>query len=84
MKFTYIIVLSVVLGLVGCSMRQAEHRPVASTSAQPVVAENSAKNFADHPLEQTEKALSIEAALDRKIIRDAKLTIEVASTTDAQ
>jgi hypothetical protein len=36
------------------------------------------------PLSQTEQTASVEAAVDRKIIRNADLTIEVDSTTQAQ
>ena len=85
MKFPSIVLLAVALGLAGCSMRKAEYqRTAATTNSQPVVADNEVKELAKHSLDQTEKAVSIQAALDRKIIRDAKLTIEVASTTEAQ
>ena len=84
MKFTSIVLLTVLPGLVGCSMRQAAYqRTPATKSSEPVMAD-SAKSLANHPLEQTEKAVSIDEAVDRKIIRDAKLTIEVGSTTEAQ
>ena len=85
MKFPSIVLLAVALGLAGCSMRKAEYQgTAATTNSQTVVADNEVKELAKHSLDQTEKAVSIQAALDRKIIRDAKLTIEVASTTEAQ
>lgn len=40
--------------------------------------------FKNVSLDQTEKAEEISAAADRKIIRDANLTMEVPSTTDTQ
>ena len=85
MKSLSLVLLAVLLSLGGCSMYKSEQQArLATVSSQQPVAETEAKKLANPSLHRTEEAISIEAALDRKIIRDANLTIEVVSTTEAQ
>ena len=86
MKSLSTVLLVLVLVLSGCSRFGSEQQERLASTAQKAVAEPviQARSAKDYSFDQTEKALSTEAALDRKIIRDANLTIEVASTTDAQ
>jgi ribosomal protein L29 len=91
MKTLSLFFLAVLLGIAGCTMRRAtsdtaaeqtskaESRPLAG-----LVKEQQAKQTDSYSFDQAAKAMSIEAAIDRKIIRDADLTIEVNSTTEAQ
>ncbi|HSB26416.1 MAG TPA: DUF4349 domain-containing protein [Pyrinomonadaceae bacterium] len=79
MKSLSTVLLTVVLTLGGCSSLQ---RSKPATVEQKAISEAVQKDH--YSLDQTRKAVSFEAAIDRKIIRDANLTIEVASTTDAQ
>ena len=85
MKSLSTVLLGLVLVLSGCSRfsseNQARLESVEQKPAEPAIQARRTENYS---FDQTEKALSTEAALDRKIIRDANLTIEVASTTDAQ
>ena len=85
MKSLSIVLLVLVVVLGGCSRFESNQQARLTTSAQKPIADAiEAHKTENDSLNQTEKAVSIEAALDRKIIRDADLTIEVASTTDAQ
>src|ERR1041385_9055431 len=86
MKSLSTVLLGLVLVLSGCSRFSSEPQARLESAEQKAVAEPAiqARRAENYSFDQTEKALSTEAALDRKIIRDANLTIEVASTTDAQ
>ena len=85
MKSLSIVLLVLVVVLGGCSRFESNQQARLTTSAQKPIADAiEAHKTENHSLNQTEKAVSIEAALDRKITRDANLTIEVGSTTDAQ
>src|SRR5690349_9195285 len=80
---TFLLTLAVVLS--GCSRLKSEPQERLSTSEQKSIAGPiEAQKTGNYSLDQTEKAVSVEAAVDRKIIRDANLTIEVVSTTEAQ
>ena len=84
MKSLSTVLLTLVVGLSGCSRLKSASEARLSTSEQKTIAEPiEAHNRGNYSLDQTEKAIS-EAAVDRKIIRDANLTIEVASTTEVQ
>jgi hypothetical protein len=86
MKSLSISVLTALMLLGGCSRHQADSTQDAlKVSEQRKVADSAAAPQAgDYSFDQVNRAVSIEAALDRKIVRDANLTIEVTSTTDAQ
>jgi Domain of unknown function (DUF4349) len=92
------ILLSVLLlGLTSCGSAQLEKASnTAAQSAQPeadkmsvakAVEKADARGYTDFKkisLSDSEQAEETSAALDRKIIRNADLTMEVASTTDTQ
>ncbi|HEY0729113.1 MAG TPA: DUF4349 domain-containing protein, partial [Pyrinomonadaceae bacterium] len=59
----------------------AESQPAAKS---PALTAQETVQFKKVSLDQTEKAEEISAAADRKIIRNADLTMEVSSTTDTQ
>ena len=85
MKSLSTVLLTLAVALSGCSRQKSELQTRLSTSEQKPIAEPiEAPKTGNYSLDQTEKAVSVEAAVDRKIIRDANLTIEVASTTEAQ
>jgi len=85
MKSLSTVLLTLAVVFSGCSRLKSESQARLSTSEQNSVAgPPEAQKTGNYSLDQTEKAISIEAAVDRKIIRDANLTIEVASTTEAQ
>src|ERR1044072_6756418 len=85
MKSLSAVLLGLVLVLSGCSRFSSENQArLASVEQKPPEPAIQARRAENYFFDQKEKALSTEAALDRKIIRDANLTIEVASTTDAQ
>jgi len=85
MKSLSTVLLTLAVALSGCSRQKSELQARLSTSEQKPIAEPiEAQKRTNYSLDQTEKAVSVEAAVDRKIIRDANLTIEVASTTEAQ
>lgn len=84
MKSLSILLVVTSLCLVGCT-RQLESakrdaRPQASTELPRL--DNQSANKVSY--NETIKPMAIEATIDRKIIRNADLTIEVASTTQAQ
>jgi hypothetical protein len=91
MKFLSIALLTLAVCLGGCS-RSAQQKFTTASAVKEQQAQNTQSGFYDSKakadsrstLSQTEKAVSLEAAVDRKIIRDADLTIEVDSTTKAQ
>ena len=85
MKSLSTVLLTLAVALSGCSRQKSELQTRLSTSEQKPIAEPiEAPKTGNYSLDQTEKAVSVEAAVDRKIIRDANLTIEVVSTTEAQ
>src|SRR5213594_1867539 len=99
MKSLSLFLLGVLLSFSGCTMRQSADSVAKQTAnAQKeqahsndsdrdragFVGDSQAKQAETFALNRTEKAISIESAIDRKIIRDADLTIEVTSTTEAQ
>ena len=85
MKSLSTVLLTLAVSLSGCSRQKSELQTRLSTSEQKPIAEPiEAHKTGNYSLDQTEKAVSVEAAVDRKIIRDANLTIEVVSTTEAQ
>src|SRR4029079_16853145 len=85
MKSLSLSLLLVALVLAGCSSTGLQR-------AASVTSENRAKaNLTDQPVKQPEQSLDetarmipTEAGIDRKIIRNADLSIEVNSTTQAQ
>src|SRR5690348_14503233 len=91
MKSLSTVFLTLSLCLAGCSaskLTDQNGQIAASTQQAKVetdrsVAKESSKSDAYHPT-QLEQTVSLESAVDRKIIRDANLTIEVNSTTQAQ
>ena len=85
MKSLSTILLAVLISMSGCSAYTTNQQArVVSTEQKPAAQTVSEHKTENYSLDQTEKAVSIEAALDRKIVRDANLTIEVSSTTEAQ
>jgi hypothetical protein len=98
MKSLSIILLVAVLTLGGCT-RYSDYRLEAAkapqSSEQSKLANQPAarlmndatatpKQYAQASLKEAERAVPLESGIDRKIIRDADLTIEVNSTTEAQ
>ena len=85
MKTLSMLVLLPLVFLGGCASRlqsaKQDLKPQASNESRAFNNQPEAKRVA---FDQTEKAIAIDAAIDRKIIRNADLTIEVASTTQAQ
>jgi hypothetical protein len=85
MKSLSIVLFALVAVLGGCSRFSSEQARLSTVEQKPVVADaTEAPKAKNYSLDQTDKSISIEAALDRKIVRDASLTIEVASTIEAQ
>src|SRR5262245_60797335 len=86
MKSLSTILLALLVSLSGCSTFRGDQQQarLATVEQKPLADAVPAQKTENYSLDQTEKAISLEAALDRKIIRDASLRIEVASTTDAQ
>jgi len=94
MKALSFLVLTSILCLAGCStLNKESSRAVPDAqyrkadASEPQVAKLQAEGPApaySYSLNDAAKAIPIEAAIDRKIIRDADLTIEVNSTTEAQ
>jgi len=84
MKSLSTLLLGLVVALSGCSRLKSEPEARLAAEQKPVAEQLETRQTEKYSFDQTEKAVSIEAALDRKIIRDANLTIEVGSTTDAQ
>src|SRR6476620_12151008 len=84
------IFLLVILSFTGCSLSRdarlerqvSANKPQQQSAAQFV--DSTGQKAENYAVNQTEKSISIDAALDRKIIRDANLTIEVNSTSEAQ
>jgi hypothetical protein len=62
----------------------AQRKDVAATAAEPVKVDRYADQTEKVALTQLDKAGETAEAADRKIIRNAEITIEVPSTTDAQ
>jgi hypothetical protein len=81
---TLIAIAALILG--GCSANRAtQMEKTASLQAVSKDSESADRAVKENvDFNQTEKALAIEAAIDRKVIRNADLTIEVSSTTEAQ
>ena len=84
MKSLFLFLL-VILSVTGCSVSREAHLATQVSEQKPqqesrIVGEKTENNG----FNQIDKAVSIDAAPDRKIIRDANLTIEVNSTTEAQ
>src|SRR6476646_8219774 len=84
MKSLSTLLLGLVVALSGCSRLKPEPEARLAAEQKPVAEQLETRQTEKYSFDQTEKAVSIEAALDRKIIRDANLTVEVGSTTDAQ
>lgn len=93
MRFTLsLLLVAAVFGLSGCGVlresQPADLRNVDTQSAKPVQASR-AETFVDStqqtvPLNQADAANTAAQAFARKIIRNANLTIEVASPTESQ
>ena len=88
MKSPIIPLLALLSFSLSCS-RQAEMRavstaPVAQTAAEPVKPETYGAQQQKVSLSDVDKAESTAEAADRKIVRNADITMEVASTTEAQ
>jgi hypothetical protein len=84
MKSLFLFLL-VILSVTGCSLSREAHLATQVSEQKPqqesrIVGEKTENNG----FNQIDKAVSIDAAPDRKIIRDANLTIEVNSTTETQ
>jgi hypothetical protein len=88
MKTLSFLLLVSILSLAGCSKQDSAQNQLASTaSSAPEVAKSSKDprtSTDSYSLSQAAQAVSIDSAIDRKIIRDADLTIEVNSTNEAQ
>jgi hypothetical protein len=95
MRFTTLLLLTVVLsGLSGCGgMRSSEESGVQTSRVKSVdseqlnreeIATNSAPGQQSVSLNQADAANTAAQAAERKIIRNANLTIEVASPTESQ
>jgi len=98
MKSLSIVLLALILIVGGCTARYAKdnfgtQQQAAGTAEPTKTSQNGRAGFLDNVSEkqtrqasmrQSEQTVSLEAAIDRKIIRDADLTIEVSSTTEAQ
>ncbi|HEV8368643.1 MAG TPA: DUF4349 domain-containing protein [Pyrinomonadaceae bacterium] len=89
MKILSILILAMVLAFGGCARYQAEK--AVRNQATSTNDSTTAKGFTDearqvetYSLNKVDTTVSMEAAIDRKIIRNADLTIEVNSTTEAQ
>lgn len=91
MKSLSILLLVAFLSLGGCTNRQASDERLAlnkpnapqTTGDSNGFLNDGVRTLAEEVKSQT-RPISLEAAIDRKIIRDADLTIEVNSTTEAQ
>jgi cell division protein FtsB len=88
MKSLSILLLTLVVCFSSCTARHADQAKLSQNRAElrESVAQPDAKSealSANKSLGEAEK-ISLEAAVDRKIIRNADLTIEVDSTTQAQ
>jgi len=92
MKTPTILLLSAVLMFAGCSFRESRSadsakRSVATSAEQTKMVKEQAQNRAvmrQVSLDDAVKSDSTTAAMERKIIRDADLTMEVPSTTETQ
>jgi hypothetical protein len=93
MKSLSILLIVSVLSLSGCARMNSEraaNRPLESSetrgSSEQKLLDQASKQAQTQSVafNQAEKSIPLEAAIDRKIIRDADLTIEVASTIEAQ
>ena len=79
--------LLAILSLSGCMRFQEARLASPNSVTQPQANKqflDTTGTKAESALSQVEKVISIDAVPDRKIIRDANLTIEVNSTTEAQ
>ena len=86
MRSLSIFVLVASLGLGGCSAsrKSVDSARLAEPKSEALKDQPQTAELIKESFNQTERAISIEAAMDRKIVRDADLTIEVNSTTEAQ
>src|SRR5215211_6683148 len=88
MKSPIILLLALLSFSLSCSrqpeMRSISTAPAAQTAAEPVKPETYGAKQQKVSLSDVDKAESTTEAADRKIIRNADLTMEVASTTEAQ
>ena len=84
MKSLSIVFVIASLSLVSCSRQLESARQTAQPQAASELKRLDTEVANKVGYNETEKPLAIEAAIDRKIIRNADLTIEVASTTQAQ
>jgi hypothetical protein len=76
----------VILSVTGCSLSREAHLATQVSEQKPQPQQESrivGEKTENNGFNQIDKAVSIDAAPDRKIIRDANLTIEVNSTTEA-
>jgi Domain of unknown function (DUF4349) len=85
MKAISILVVITLLCLGGCASRlDSARQPLKPEASNELRKFNNQLVAEKEASKQTEKAMAIDAAIDRKIIRNADLTIEVTSTTQAQ
>ena len=81
------LVLTTILIFSGCTGRDSANQSAAGVAKAPSALADTQSEQNKRPenySNQIAKTISIEAAMDRKIIRDADLTIEVNSTSEAQ
>jgi Domain of unknown function (DUF4349) len=84
MKPISILLVLTLLCVGGCTSRLASPRQDLKPKSSNELRALNNQIVDQVPVNQTERVLAIDAAIDRKIIRNADLTIEVASTTQAQ
>ncbi|HKG59235.1 MAG TPA: DUF4349 domain-containing protein [Pyrinomonadaceae bacterium] len=91
MKFSIILVGALLSFSLSCSPSQrlstekgVAQRDVQATQSEPVKTDSYGDKTQKVALTQLDKAGETAEAVDRKIIRNAEITIEVPSTTDAQ
>ncbi|HEY8227588.1 MAG TPA: DUF4349 domain-containing protein [Pyrinomonadaceae bacterium] len=83
-SLSFFLLLAVIFGQLGCYANQLSK--VANEDAGPQAAKTQTAETLLRPvsLTQADSAETVAAAADRKIIKNAELTLEVASPTDAQ
>src|SRR5258705_2130656 len=85
MKSPTILLLTIVLALTGCDKQQGQtEATIAKGDAKAVPAEAETVEVERISLNDVDRAESAAAAMERKIIRNADLTLEVSSRAEAQ
>ena len=89
-SLSFFLLLAVIFGQLGCYARESGSANQLSEVANQDAGPQAAKTQTAEPLlrpvslTQADSAETVAAAADRKIIKNAELTLEVASPTDAQ